>query len=108
MKNWTVFAEAAYAANADTLLYTVPAGQTAIIDKCSTYSTAGGTITFYIVPAAGAVGVSNIMGVKTLAALESYTHPEMVGHELAAGDAIYEKAALATTVVRRISGRAGS
>ncbi len=108
MKNWVVFKEADYAPDTDTLVYTVPTGQTASIDKCTAFSAAGGTITFYIVGPSDSVGAANVIFTKTLAANEEYTFPEMVGQCMVAGDRIYEKAATASTVSTRLSGRAGT
>lgn len=96
--------EAAYAAASETTIYTASSKRT-IIDKCVGYSPAGGTLTLKIVPSGGTAGASNIMVVKTLAAGETYSFPEIVGQILGPGDFISELAAAATTVVRRISGR---
>jgi hypothetical protein len=108
MKNWTVFANVGYAAETMAMIYTVPAGNTAIIDKCSSYSAAGGSLTLMIVPPGQTPSAANVIYTKTFAPGESYLWAEMVGQELVAGDMIYEDAGAAGTVTRRISGRVGS
>lgn len=97
--------ESKYAENAETTQYTTPAGTRTAIDKFTGYSPAGGTLTVKLVPSGGAAGASNITVVKTLAANESYTFPELVGHILSPGDLISTLAAAASTVAIRISGR---
>lgn len=97
--------ETKYAENAQTTQYTAPGGTRTIIDKFTAYSLAGGTLTANIVASAGTAGASNVQVVKTLAANEAYTFPEMVGQILNTGDFISTLAALASTVVIRISGR---
>lgn len=97
--------ETKYAENADTTQYTAPGGTRTLIDKASAFSTAGGTITLRLVPNGGTAGASNVVATKTLAANESYTFPEIVGHTLNSGDFISSVAGAANTVVLRISGR---
>lgn len=97
--------EAKYAENAQTSQYTAPAGARTIIDKFSAYSPAGGTLTVNLVASGGAAAAANVKMVKTLAANETYTCPEMVGQILNAGDFVSTLAGAATTVVIRISGR---
>lgn len=97
--------EAKYAENAQTTQYTVGTGTRTILDKVSLYSPAGGTLTVNLVASGGAAAATNILLVKTLAANETYTCPELVGQVLNTGDFISTIAALATTVVLRISGR---
>lgn len=96
--------EAGTAALAETTIYTSPAGTRTIIDKVTSYAAASpATLTLKVVPSGGSAGASNVLGVKTFSAGESYTWPELVGHILEPGDAISE---IATgTVVRRLSGR---
>lgn len=102
--NANCLVEAGYVAASETTIYTAASRRT-IIDKFTCFSAAGGTVTFKIVPSAGTAGASNAMVTKTLAAGETYTFPEMVGQILSPGDFISELAVLASTVVRRISGR---
>lgn len=95
--------EAGVAATAETTIYTAT-GKRTIIDKCGSYSAAGtATLTLKIVPSAGTAGATNVLAVKSFAAGETYTFPEIVGHILNPGDFISE---IATGVVnRRLSGR---
>lgn len=93
-----------YAESAETTQYTA-AGRRAIVDKFSAYSAAGGTLTVRIVPSGGTAGATNALAVKTLAAGETYTFPEIVGHTLSPGDFISTLAGGANTVVIRASGR---
>jgi hypothetical protein len=95
--------ETKYAENAETTQYT--ATTRTIIDKVTAFSAAGGTIAIKLVPNGGSAGASNLVVTKTLAANESYTFPEVVGHTLNAGDFISALAGAANTVVIRISGR---
>lgn len=97
--------EAKYAENAETTQYTAGTNTKTIIDKFTGYSPAGGTLTVKCVPSGGAAGASNIKVVKTLAANETYTFPELVGQILNAGDFVSTLPGGASTVVIRISGR---
>lgn len=97
--------ETKYAENAETTQYTAQSGTRTIIDKCTAFSAAGGTISIKLVPNGGSAGASNLVVTKTLAANESYTFPEVVGHTLNAGDFISALAGAANTVVIRITGR---
>jgi len=93
-----------FAESAETTQYTA-SGRRTIIDKFSAYSSAGGTITAKLIPSGGAAGASNVLVAKTLAAGETYTFPEIVGHTLNPGDFISTLAGAPSTVVIRISGR---
>lgn len=97
--------EAKYAENAQTTQYTAPAGVRTIIDKFTAYSPAGGTLSVNLVASGATAAALNLNVVKTLAAGESYTFPELVGHILNAGDFVGTLAAAASSVVIRISGR---
>lgn len=97
--------EAKYAEAVQTTHYTAPASTRTIIDKFTGYSPAGGTLTVNLVASGAAAAASNIKVVKTLAANETYTFPEMVGQVLNAGDFVSALAGGASTVVIRISGR---
>lgn len=88
--------------------YTTPAGTRTIIDKFTGTNTTGAaaTLTVKLVPNAGAPGASNtISSAKTLAAGETYTFPELVGHVLNTGDYISTLASTATAITIRASGR---
>ena len=98
---------AQYAPNAETTVYTAPASTRTIIDKCTGYNGTGGAVTLAIkiVPNAGAAGASNQVVSKSLAAGETYTFPEVVGHVLETGGFVSVLAGAATSVVIRMSGR---
>lgn len=95
------------AANAITTQYTATTGARVIIDKfTSTNYTAGAlTLTVYLVPSGGSAGNSNLVKVKTLAAGECYTWPEVIGHTLNPQDFIATNASAATSINIRASGR---
>lgn len=95
------------AANATTTQY-IATGLRCIIDKFTgTNTTAGAvTLTVYLVPAAGAAGVTNtIVSARSLAAGECYTFPEIVGHVLNSGDFLATLASAAASITIRGSGR---
>jgi hypothetical protein len=100
--------EGVFAAAADSTQYTTPNGVRTIIDKltaCNNDAVAR-TITINLVASGGAVGGANqIAKTKSLAAGETYTFPEVVGHVLAAGDFISTNASAAGVVAVRASGR---
>lgn len=98
---------AAYLAATDTPLYTVGSGVRTILDKVTAYNSdsAARLVTFNLVPNGGSVGASNVIVSKSLAAGETYTFPEVVGHVLEAGGVLSGVAAVATKVVVRVSGR---
>lgn len=96
------------AENSQTTQYTAPSGTRTIIDKFTgTNSTAGAvTLGINIVTSGGAAGASNlIVDDKSLAAGETYTFPEVVGHVLNPGDFISTIASAATSITIRASGR---
>jgi hypothetical protein len=94
--------ETAIAPTTETTAYTSTNART-IIDKYTGYAAAAGTLTLKLVPSTGTAGAAHIMAVKSFAAGETYTFPEIVGHILNPGDFISE---IATgSVVRRCSGR---
>lgn len=99
---------AAYAANAETTVYTAPAGTRTIIDKCTATNTGAAltTIAIKLVPSGGTAGAGNLVGyTKTLAVGDIYTFPEIVGHVLEAGGFISALPGAANSIVLRISGR---
>ncbi len=98
--------EAAQAPSSQTTVYTAPSGTRVIIDKFHGYCpSAGVSLTVNLVANAGSAGASNIQVVKTFAAGEAYSFPEIIGHYLNAGAFISIVASSAATVVYRISGR---
>src|SRR5882672_11344173 len=100
--------ESANAAAAETTQYTSPVtGKGTILDKFTgTNTTAGAlTMTIKLIPVGGAAGATNtIVQTKSLAAGETYTFPEIVGHVLAPGDFISTLPS-ATGITIRASGR---
>jgi len=96
------------AQNAETSQYVTPAGTRTIIDKFTGTNTTGAaaTLTVKLVASGGAAAVTNtIVSAKTLAAGETYTFPEVVGHVLNPGDFISTIASTAAAIVIRASGR---
>lgn len=83
-------------------------GVRTIIDKLTATNYSGGAVTISVnlVTLADTAGNQNlIVKTKTLAAGETYTFPEIVGHILAAGDFISTIASAATSIAIRASGR---
>jgi hypothetical protein len=100
--------EGIFAAAADTTQYTAPSGTRTIIDKFTACNDdiLARTITINLVPSGGAAGTGNqIVKSKALAAGETYTFPEVVGHVLSTGDFISTNASVAGVVSVRASGR---
>lgn len=98
---------AKYAANSVTTEYTAPSGIRTIIDKFTGSNGTAGAVSLEInlVPVAGSAGASNLVMTKSLAAGETYTFPEIVGHVLESGGFIAVEASSATSIVIRASGR---
>ena len=97
--------EGKYAENAQTTQYTAGTGVRTIVDKFTGYSPAGGTLSVNLVASGASAAALNLKVVKTLAAGETYTFPELVGQILNPGDFISTLAAASSSVVIRISGR---
>jgi hypothetical protein len=100
--------EALQAQNAETMQYTAPTGTRTIIDKFTGTNTTGtaATLTVKLVASGGAAGAGNtVVSSKSLAAGETYTFPELVGHVLAPGDFISTLAGTAAAITIRSSGR---
>ena len=79
-----------------------------IIDKMTLTNTTGGAITATIdlVDSGGSAGVTErIISARSIAAGETYTCPEAVGHILNSGDTIQGLASAATSITIRASGR---
>ena len=98
---------AAYLGATDTPLYTAGAGVRTILDKVTAYNSdvLARLVSFNLVPNGGAVGASNMVISKSIAAGDTYTFPEVVGHVLEAGGVLSGVAAVASKIVVRISGR---
>lgn len=103
----SVLIQAKQAENSETTQYTSPASTRTIIDKFTGYNGSGGavTLTVRLVPSGGGAGSTNTIVVKSLAAGETYTFPEIVGQNLAPGDFISTLASAAAAVVIRSAGR---
>lgn len=92
---------------AETSLYPAPANTRTIIDKLSATNTTAGalTITIKLVPAGQVAGVAyEVSHAASIAAGQSYTFPEVIGHVLASGDFISVIASAAGINIRA-SGR---
>lgn len=77
------------------------------IDKCTVTNTTAGAVTFnlYLVPSAGAAGVTNqIIDTQSVAAHSNYTCPEIVGHWIDSGGFISAGASAATSLTLVCSG----
>jgi hypothetical protein len=98
---------AAYAPNAQTTVYTASTGMRTIIDKCtgSNGTAAPVTMAINLAPNSGTVGGANLIVSKSIAAGETYTFPEIVGHVLEAGGFVSVIAGAASSIVLRMSGR---
>ena len=63
------------------------------------------SLTIYRVTSGGTAGTGNVVAKRTLAQDESYSCPELIGHVLEPGDAIYASASSAGAINLVISGR---
>lgn len=96
------------ASNSQTTYYTAGTGVRTIIDKFTATNYSGGAVTLSVnlVTAAGSAADGNlVVKTKSLAANETYTFPEVVGHVLDAGGFISTIASAATSITIRSSGR---
>ncbi len=103
-----VIIESKSAENALTTQYTFPTGTRTIIDKftATNYSAGSETISVYLVPSGGSAGDDNITPkAKALAAGETYTFPEIVGHTLESGDFIATDPSTGGAINIRATGR---
>jgi hypothetical protein len=78
-----------------------------ILDKVTAYNSDTGAllVSLNIVPNGGSLGAANKIVSKTIAAGDTYTFPEVVGHVLESGGVLSGVAASASKVVIRVSGR---
>ena len=93
---------------AQTTQYTCPAATRAIIDKFTATNTSASsaTLSVNLVTTGGSAGDSNLITkTKAIAAGETYTFPELVGHAIEAGGFISTLASAATSITIRSSGR---
>ena len=100
------FYTAQYAPNSQTTVYTAT-GVRAILDKCTAYNGTGANVTLAVnlVNSGGTAAATNIIVNKSIAAGETYTFPEVVGHALEAGGFVSVVAGSASALVLRIGGR---
>lgn len=99
---------AKYAEDSQTTQYTAGNGVKVLIDKFTVTNISGSaaTISINLVTSGDTAGNDNlILDAKSLAADETYTCPEIVGHVLAAGDFISTIAGTASAITMRASGR---
>lgn len=99
---------AAYATNADTVVYTVPGSTTVIIDKFTATNTDGGsqTLSVNLIPNGGTVGGSNlVMDATSMATTVTKDFTELQNQILSSGDQISVNASVASKIVVRVSGR---
>jgi hypothetical protein len=98
---------AAYLGATDTTLYTAGPGVRTILDKVTAYNSDTGAllVSLNLVPNGGSLGAANKVVSKTIAAGDTYTFPEVVGHVLESGGVLSGIAASASKVVIRVSGR---
>jgi hypothetical protein len=104
-----VLISAKYAENSQTTQYTVTTGQKVIIDKLTVtniHASSAAALSVNLVASGDSAGANNLLlDAKSLAAGESYTCPEIVGHVLASGDFISTLCDTATALTIRASGR---
>lgn len=106
--NAKVLIPAQNASNSQTTYYTASTGVRTIIDKftATNYTAGAVTLSVNLVTVAGSAADSNlVVKTKSLAAGETYTFPEVVGHVLDAGGFISTIASAATSITIRASGR---
>lgn len=82
-------------------------GTHTILDKVTAYNGSGSsvTVTIKLVPNGGSAGAGHMMATKSLATLETYTFPEVVGQILEPGGFLSTTASTGSVVVFRVSGR---
>jgi len=92
-----------------TTLYTAPDNTKTIIDKATVtniHATDNVTVSVNLVAFGGSASTTNLLvDARTIAVGETYTLPEMVGHNLATGDFISVIAGTAAALSLRVSGR---
>lgn len=85
-----------------------PSNSTALIDKFTVVNTSANNVTFSvnIVASGGSVSDANaVIKSRAIAPNQTYNCPEVVGHALQDGAAIYTVASAATSLTMRITGR---
>jgi hypothetical protein len=94
--------------NTQTTQYTVGTGTRTIVDKltATNYSGSSATLSVNLVTTGDTAGNQNlIVKDKAIAAGETYTFPEIVGHVVSAGGFISTIASAATSITIRACGR---
>jgi hypothetical protein len=78
-----------------------------VIDKFTGTNNTGGAVTLsvHLVASGGAAGASNLIIVKSIAAGQAYTFPELVGQSLEVGGFISTIASAAASIVLSATGR---
>lgn len=103
--------DAAYATNADNVIYTAPASKKVIIDKFTGQNSDGSsqTLNVNIVPNGGSVGASNlIMNATSIATTITKDFTELQNQILKPGDQVSVKASVTNKIVVRLSVRESS
>lgn len=103
-----VLLEAKFAEIAQTTQYTSPAGTRTLIDKFTATNVTAAVVsmTVNLVPTAGAAANSNAIAfTKSIDPGQTYTFPEVVGHNLSPGGFISTIAGTANALTIRFSGR---
>ena len=93
---------------ATTTTYYTAVNVRTIIDKFTLVNTTAGalTVTVDAVDSGGTAGATErLISARSIAAGETYTCPEIVGHILNPGDSIQASASAATSITVRASGR---
>lgn len=106
--NAKVLVPAKIAEATQTTQYAAGTGVRTIIDKftATNYSASAATLSVNLVTTGDTAGNQNlVIKTKSLAANETYTFPEVVGHVLSAGDFISTIAGTATAISIRSCGR---
>jgi hypothetical protein len=94
------------AENSQTTQYTATNCK-AIIDKFTGTNTTAGNVTLSVnlVTASGSASSSNLVVTRSIAAGDTYTFPELIGHTLETSGFISTIASAATSITIRCSGR---
>jgi hypothetical protein len=104
--NPTCLVQAKNVLAAETTQYTAPAScKYVLIEKVSTYSAAGGTLTLSIIEDGESAAAKSVVYAKSYGAGDAYGFPEAVGHVLMPGDFISTASGADDTVNIRITGR---
>lgn len=99
--------ETKYMENVLTTQYTSAANTRTIVDKLVLKNSISASFyaAVHLVPSGGTADASNLIVNRVLVANESYTCPEITGQTLEPGDFIATRAAFASSIILRASGR---